>query len=405
MPTQRRRKGDGSLYKRADGMWIGAVSLGYGPDGKPRRKVVSSKSLPTAQKKLRDLQRQVAASGGTVPTASMTVKAWLEQWLTNAQVKPTTLANYRQTVRLYLIPALGKHRLDRLTRQHVRDLRRWMEQPTDTRAALSQSTVYRAHRVLNAALNDAVREGIVTANVAALVKTKQPSEGDRTTLDVPSATRLLTSTDDPMTAARWACALLLGQRQGEVLGMEWSRIDLERGVLDLSWQLQRLPYRHGCGGHCGRKRAGSCPQAELDVPPGFDHRRLEGGLALTRPKSAAGTRVIPLLTPVVAALSRVPRSGPHGLVFTREDGRPIDPSDDNAAWHRALDAAGLPSVPLHVARHTAASMMLAAGVDAYVIQAILGHSTVAMTRAYQHVDLTLERRGLGAYYRMLGLEA
>ena len=213
-------------------------------------------------------------------------------------------------------------------------------------------------------------------------------------------------------------ALLLGLRQGEALGLEWSRVDLEAGTIDLSWQLQRLPFRHGCTvvtassgvdtASCGRRRAGSCPQRVLDVPSGFQHRPLAGALALTRPKSAAGYRVIPIPAFVAIALRNHREwHGPafNGLVFARPDGTPIDPSEDSAAWHAALKRAGLPSLKLHAARHTTATLLLELDVDARIVQTIMGHSTAAMTRAYQHGSREMQRRAMdqmGALFEIEG---
>lgn len=401
----RRQRGEGGLYKRADGMWIGVVDLGYGPDGRRRRKPVSSKVYKTAQRKLTELKAEVGRTGRDVPTASMTVAKWCAQWLVNSRVKPTTATVNRTTVNQYIVPAIGKRRLDRLAPQHVRELHAYVEAK-----GLSPLTVHRAHRTLVKILKDAMTEGLVSRNVAGLVTAPDKGSVEQIILDAEQAKTLLRSRQDDRLLARWAASLLLGARQGEVLGMEWGRVDLDTGTLDLSWQLQRLPYRHGCGGTCSVTRAGSCPMAELDVRRGFEHRLLDGGLALTRPKSAKSTRLLPIPMPLVGFLilhrtAQANEPNPHGLVFTRPDGRPLDPSLDNAAWHAALDAAGLPSIKLHSARHSTATLLMELGVDAKVISAILGHSTVAVTQAYQHVDLTLAREAMSRLGDMLALDA
>jgi integrase len=438
--TGRRQHGEGALYQahnkacpppkpkivdgkerlvRPDhdctGLWIGAVVLGYKPDGTARRKVVSSKQYKTAQRKLTALKAQIGATGSDIPTASMTVEAWCTQWLANNRSKPTTMTVNRTTVSQYLVPAIGSRRLDRLAPQHVRDLHAWMEAKVTERApeGLAPTTIHRAHRTLVKILNDAMREGLISRNVATLVDAPGLGSVEQLVLDAEQAKTLLRSRQGDRLLARWAASLLLGARQGEVIGMEWSRVDLDTGVLDLSWQLQRLPYRHGCGGACAVKRPGSCPSAQLDVRPGFEHRRLDGGLTLTRPKAAKGTRprrrVIPIPAPLVAflVLHRTAQAGelnPHKLVFTRPDGRPLDPSRDNAAWHEALATAELPSVKLHAARHSTATLLLEAGVDTKVIGAILGHSTAAVTQAYQHVDLTMAREAMARLGDMLALD-
>lgn len=415
-----RRRGEGSLYQRADGMWMGSVELDPGPDGRRRRRYVSSMNFGTAQRKLRDLRRTVEDHGGDLPTASMTVEAWLTYWLdeiASRHAKPRTMQGYRTTVHQHLIPHLGKKRLDKLAPEHVRAMHRALEQTRARRAAegapdgLAPTTILKAHRVLAKALTDAMREGKVHRNVATLVDAPRRDTTDQAALSTDQARALLLHHRADPLMSRWMAALMLGARQGELLGLTWDRVDLGAWTADLSWQLQRLPQRHGCKATCGRKRAGNCPDAVLDVPVGFECIRLDdGGLALTRPKSRAGKRKIPMPPQLVAALTEraaITAGWPnrHGLVWADSDGDPIDPSDDHQAWKDALAAAGLPPIKLHAARHTTASLLLELGVDAHVIASILGHSEIVTTRGYQHVDDRLMREAMGSLGGMLALPA
>ena len=86
---KRRTKGDGSLFLRKDGMWVGSVEAGWKPDGTRARKYVSSRSQAEALAKLRKARSAVERTG-TVPTRTTTVEKWLDLWLTHiANVKPT----------------------------------------------------------------------------------------------------------------------------------------------------------------------------------------------------------------------------------------------------------------------------------------------------------------------------
>ena len=407
----RRDSGDGALYKRADGMWIGAVDLGYGGDGKRRRRYVSSADKATAQSKLRDLRKQVADAGGNLPTKGMTVEKWLTYWLDHIcapNLKPRTTDSYREKVRNHLVPTLGRKRLDRLRPEHVRQMHAAV-----LAKGCSPTTAQRAHVALVTALNAARREGHVTVNVAELVKAPRPTPTTAKALTAEQGRALLKSVLHDPIGSRWAAALLLGARQGECLGMRWQDVDLDAGLLDLSWQLQRLKFAHGCepdgkAWACGRKRPGACPQRHLAVPPGFEHVPLEGGLTLTRPKTARGVRMVPIPEPMRAffLIRRDLAAGPnpHGLVWHRDDGRPVDPSDDHLAWHAALTAAGLPSVPLHAARHTTATLLLEAGVSEHVVQQIIGHSQVMTTRGYQMVRDPLAVEAMGRLGQMLAID-
>lgn len=397
---------DGNRPKhKCHGLWVARVDLGIGGDGKRRSKEVSSRDYATAVAKLKELRRSVE-DGEAATAPSMSVEQWLNRWLTEIvaiEKDPKTLAGYRSACNTWLIPHLGKHRLDRLEAQHVRDLYKTMRKPVIDkdgeviREALAESSVLKVHNVLSKALKDAMGEASLKRNVTANIKRPKPAKRNET-LTTDQARALLKQVQTDPNGGRRAASLYLGIRQGEVLGMQWDRIDMTTGTLDLAWQLQRLGFRHGCGGTCGKTRAGSCPQRELEVPPDFDHRQLDGGLCLTKPKGGRD-RLMPIPAPLMGwlvgrkAQQTVPN--PHGLVFTRPDGRPIDPRPDLQEWHDALTAAGLPSVMLHAARHTTATLLREAGVPVDVIQSILGHSSAVTTQGYLHEDLTLAREALG----------
>ena len=83
------------------------------------------------------------------------------------------------------------------------------------------------------------------------------------------------------------------------------------------------------------------------------------------------------------------------------DGRPLGPRDDYANWKLALEAAGLPPAPLHVARHTTATLLLEAGVSEQVRMQILGHTSVQVTRGYAHVDQSLAREAMRSLDNLL----
>lgn len=383
--TSRRQRGEGGLYQRSDGMWVGAVDLGF-VGGKRVRKTVSSKSYDVAHKKLSALKRTLS-DHGSVPDAHTSVETWLKHWLVSVaapRTKPRTMQGYRTTVNKHLIPHVGKKRLDQLAPQHVRAMHRSLEQQ-----GLAAGTVLKAHRVLAKALTDAMREGRVTRNVATLVDAPRRSTVSQGSLTAVQARKILLAVQHDSDGARWGAALLIGARQGEALGLEWDRVNLTEGWVDLSWQLQRLGYVKGT------KR--------LDVPAGFEYRQIEGGLCLTRPKSRSGQRVIPLPPAMVWLLEQAPYPTRVGLVFTRGLGRPIDPSQDNKAWHAMLERVELPSVPLHAARHTTASLLLEIGVDPEVIKAILGHSSIVATRAYMHTSRTLTSDAMARYGELFAL--
>lgn len=406
--TARRDAGSGGLYQDARGLWTASVSLPPDPvTGKRRRKVVRARDKAVAQAKLKALRRDLDRSGD-LPTSSPTLEQWLTTWLTSVsakRVRPSTQVNRASDVRLHIVPAIGRYRLDKLTPAHVIRMH-----DAITGKGNSSTTALRCHRLLHVALRDAMRAGRVTRNVAGPEHVDAPRAAVASTrvLTVPETVGVLeVASRDEAFGARWAMALLTGARRGEILGLEWDRVDLDAGRMTLSWQTQRLRWEHGCldGGAvtCDGTRGADCPSRRFVIPDGYEARQMYGGLHLVRPKTQASYRVVPIVEPFEAYLRRHHKHAGEptsGLVFL-DDGDPIDPRDDGARWAALLREAGVPHVRQHDARHGAATLMLACGVDPKVIQAILGHSSVVMTRHYQHTDDAMTRDALTRMGKLL----
>jgi integrase len=364
-----RGRGEGSVYKRSDGLWCAAVEL---PplDGVRRKKIVTSKSKAEVLKKFAAVRKELERAGD-LPTASQTLESWLTYWLDKVaakRVRPSTLYTYRKQLEAQVIPVLGKVRLDKLTPAHIRRLHDHMAD-----AGLSSTYALTTHRLLSKALTDAVRDGRVGRNVAGLVDAPRIGRSDAEALDVDEAKTVLRYARDSLAAdaydpapVLWATYLLTGVRRSELLALEWDRVTDQ---IDLSWQLQRV-------------------KDMKTAPASFEFRELTGKLYLTRPKSNAGWRVIPLVEPLKSLLEdhrrRMP-SNPHGLVFARMDGHPIEPSRASAAWKSWYTDVELTTkhVPLHYLRHTFADLLYAAGVDDDLKIELMGHSNRSMTQAYK----------------------
>ncbi|HEY2067298.1 MAG TPA: tyrosine-type recombinase/integrase [Gemmatimonadaceae bacterium] len=401
------------MYKRSDGMWIGAVDIPTA-DGKRRRKTVSSRDRGEAIRKHRELLKDVAA--GKVSTSpSTTVGKWLDYWLraiVEPNVGPSTFRHYEQSARLHIKPRIGHKRLDRLTLHDLREMIADIQQ-SSTRAA------QKAHGTLQTALKAAEAEGVVGRNLAAALPVPEHLVIERDPLAVDAAQHIITTaitSCDAMWASRWCAAFVTGARPAELRGLRWSYVDLDAGETDLSladgeidlaWQLRRLPRRHGCGEPptCGKSRPAWCPSTRWRVPPGFDMQECYKSMAFTRPKTKAGTRLVPLVAPMLAMLRRLREldtgPNPNDLVWHWPDGRPHTQEDENDAWLELMRAAGLttvdkagketaPIIP-YVARHSAATLLLKAGVAESTRMKIIGHSSVVAQRIYAHEDQALAR--------------
>lgn len=434
MSPRKRSTGDGGLWKRkSDGMWIGTIEYKSG-DGVRRQKRVYSKNRNECVRKKDEAQKEIDA--GIVPnTASTTVHVWLRYWvdkIKKPKVKPKTYDWYEESVRLHITPNIDpKKRLKYLTAQDIRDMLDKIE---------TSGNRQRAHKTIKMALEAAVGDRVIAHNPAENVDRPGHVKKARGSLGADSAKRAIRAAIDvqesrdetaPLLATRYATGILVGARPAELLGLELDRLNLTDEPMvrqdapllparsfDLSWQLQQLDHAHGCGEPvgtddkgkplwpCGKKRASFCPGARWDFNDDFVYRECIGSLVWTKPKSAAGTRIVPLMPVLLAMLQQhlvdtAHQPNPHGLVWHRADGYPITRHDDGDEWRKVLAVAELPACDPYTGRHTTGTLLQELGVPAEVRMAIMGQSSAAAHAEYIHVDQTQTRAALGKLERAL----
>jgi integrase len=227
-------------------------------------------------------------------------------------------------------------------------------------------------------------------NVAALAKPPRIQSDSVEPFTVSEVQALLRAAARRRNAARWAVALALGIRQGEVLALRWSDVDLDVSVIRVRATRLRPVYEHGCGGGCGKK-------------PGFCPKRRQRNSVTGETKSSAGNRVIGLPDELVAMLKlhreeqdRERRRAAqlwreHGWVFASPVGEALNPNSDYHEWKALLKAAGVRNARLHDARHTAATVLLVLGVPERTVMSIMGWSSTSMAARYQHVTDPIRR--------------
>lgn len=379
----RNSNGRSSIYEGSDGSWHGRVTVGIKDDGKADRRHVRGKTKTEVTIKVRNLEK--LRDQGRVPKAGQRwrVAAWLHFWVGNIACPPNvsdnTYSGYEVDVRVHLIPGIGAHWLDKLATEHVEKL--YMKMMSK---GLSAGTAHHVHRTIRNALNEAVRRGHIPQNPVLVAKAPRLTEEENEPYTIGEVRQLLTVAGERRNGPRWVVALALGLRQGEALGLKWEHIDLQSGMMRIRRNRLRPKYEHGCGDACGRK-AGYCPerkQVRADTGP---------------TKSRAGRRTIGLPEPLIALL-RVHQEHQEaeriaarqlwhdeGWVFAKSDGRPLNPNTDYHEWKALLDMAGLREGRLHDARHTAGTVLLLLQVPTPTAMSIMGWSSPAMAKRYQHV--------------------
>jgi integrase len=376
----RRAHGEGSVYEQRPGIWAATVDLGW-VDGKRKRKYVYAKTEAEAVKKRDDLRRQLQL-GVDLAAPPRTVAAWLVEWLRDVKAhdgtRPSTLTRYRYAVSKHLIPGLGRIKLDKLT---PRDVQKFLNA---LRGTMAPASLVKIHGVLRVALADAVRMDLVARNSASAAKPPGIGRTERRALTLDEAKVLIKAMADDRLESLFTVALTTGLRRAELLGLRWSDIDLDGGLLFVRQTLLRT----------------------------------EQGLAFAPPKTHRSTRPVPLSGIAVRALRRQRarqaeerlKAGEtwedHDLVFASMIGTPMEPRNVNRTFETIRTTAGLSWLHLHDLRHAFATFLLDQGEELRTVMELLGHSTIRLTAdTYGHVLFTRAKKASDTMDRLLGDEA
>jgi len=390
----------GSLYQRAsDGRWFGSMEAGFTANGARRRITVSHAKKSVVVRRLRDKRLELERQGHANVRRTVTVAKWSAEWLASIRpkVRPSSWETDRAAMR-YVVKAIGHHKITDLTPAHVRAVATLIRTEGQT-----TSTALRYHGSLIRMLKAAALDGYNVPPNVLLAENPTKSVNDRQPLSLDQALAVLryitrrARDGTPLLpdSSRWSLAFLQGIRQAEALGLTWDEVDLDAGTLTVCWQAKSLRY----------VEKGN-PAAGFLVPDGYEARRLVGSTHLVRPKSKAGWRVMPLVPWAVTALRdwrEIAPENPHGLVWcgrtTKAGTWPRNPASDIDQWEAIQQGAGVahPSgrpFGTHEIRHTTATLLMELGVPESVRIAIMGHSSMASTRGYEHVDVSAARVAL-----------
>lgn len=365
-----RGKGEGTIRKNVEkGRWEARLTVGYNAaTGERKRQMFTGRTRAEVVAKLEEARR-LRGEGRPTTIEKRTVEQYLNDWLRDVlpgTVKARTAQSYGEIVRLWILPTLGKKLLVALTPADVATMLRSL-----SKEGKSPNTQRLARSVLRRALRRAEQDGIVNRNVAALADGVRVGSSEGRTLTVDQGKALLAAAEEERMGAAYVVALTLGVRRGELLGLTWDDLDLdgEKPTLTVLRTLSRVRGQ---------------------------------GLFLDETKTRGSRRRVHLPTPTVEALKKHreqqseemtllgdawPESPLGGnLVFRTPLGTAVDPDNfRNATYRLTTRALGERWSP-HELRHSAASLLIAQGVDLKIISEVLGHSSIRITAdVYGHL--------------------
>jgi site-specific recombinase XerD len=357
MPAQKRRgSGEGTVYRRADGLWAAQLRL---PTGERRTLYGAKKSV--VQAKLQVLRR--GADDGLLPSreAHIRLEQFLDRWLDaiRSSVRESTYVSYELNARR-LKRLLGRAQLSALTPLMIQSAYAKL-----SGECLSARSVLQIHATLHRALEQAVKWGMLARNPSSAVERPRPKRAEMSTLTLEELLRLFEAARGGRMYGMFVLLGTTGMRVGEALGLKWDDVDLAG---------HRLVVRRAQQRHKGR------------------------GLVFVEPKTSRSRRTVHLTALAVEALEQHrtytdllraaarDRWRESGLVFTSTVGDGMEAGVVNDNLNRLLAKAELPRIRVHDLRHTVATILLQGGAHPKLVQELLGHSTITLTLdTYSHV--------------------
>lgn len=339
--------------------------------GKKIRKTFSGSGAQAAAKNWRADATESVRRGTMRPATQTTLRQAAEQWLEGAKTgairrkggaiyKPSTLHGYEQSLRLRVLPKLGAARLSGVALTDLQDFAEGMLE-----ARLDPSTIGNTIMPLRVIFKRALTRGEITVNPTAGLELPAVTGRRDRIVDPAEAAELLAALPET-DRALWATAIYAGLRRGELLALRWDDIDLAAG--------------------------------KIMVERSYDPRSRQ----TVTPKSRAGTRRVPILAVLRDYLDehKLRAGDTTGLVFGRPNGQPFNHSSvlyrSSSAWKaaaiekaraagatddelEAMGSAPFDSLTLHECRHSFASIMIAAGVEAKALSTYMGHASIWIT--------------------------
>ena len=360
----------GHVRRRGKRSW--EIKFDLGTDPLTGRRKTRYQSFKGSKKEAElELARLIsgAAAGTYVDPTRETVSEFLERWERDwaaHNLSPKTFERASELLSGKVTPHIGAVRIQKLKPSHCAELyAKLLKEGAADGGGLSPRTVGQVHRFLHRAFGHAMKWGVIATNPCSAVDPPAISTNEIEILTEDQVTDVLRKLKGRPMYMLAAVGLATGLRRGELLALRWKDVDMEKGVLQVQRSLEQT----------------------------------KTGLRFKEPKTKHGRRQVALPGSLATELRKLRREqqevrlalglgkdDPDGLVFRRDDGRPMRPDNVSSEWRRLVIVLGLPKVTLHAWRHTHASQLIQANHDVLTISRRLGHGSPSITlNVYGHL--------------------
>ena len=343
--STRAAQGSGTIRQRSDGRWEARFTVGRDPGtGKQIQRSVYGSTQKEVRQKLSQAIAAVDEGTYTAPN-KMTVGQWLDIWTAEylGDIKPKTVESYQCQIRNHIRPAMGAIKLEALDAHTIQKLYNRLSAGKDGKPGLSPKSVKIVHGVLHKALQQAVEIGYLRTNPADACKLPRAEKPEIKPLDNDAMASFVKAIQGHRFETIYLTMLFTGMRRGEVCGLTWDCVDLNRGTILINKQLQNVPGQPG------------------------DYRLISTKNSKGRSITAAASVVQLLRKHRTQQLRDRLAAGPlwqdNNLVFCNEVGSHLSPSTVYHNYKRIVASIGLPDARLHDLRHSYAVAALRAGDD------------------------------------------
>ena len=346
--AKRRGNHEGSIYRRKGGLWCAQISL------QGKRLTKYAKTQAECRDWIREMYRKIAG-GLTYEATRITLDQFVETWLSGKELsrRPKTVQQYRKVVQQHILPMMGPMRLLDIRATHVKQLYMFKKEQ-----GLGARTLQLIHATLYNVLKQAVREGILGHNPVEAVERPRVEQAEMQVLNEEQIQQFLIAANGSPFEAIYYLALVTGMREGELLGLKWSDLDWNKGVLFVQRQLQQIDG-----------------QGYVFMPPKTKagRRQIKVGSATLKQLEAHQARQAP------DRERAGERWQENDLMFPTTLGTPLDYKRVTSEFKRLLKRAGLPNLRFHDLRHTSLNALMEMGTPVNTVQRRGGHARPSTT--------------------------